>query len=63
LKLKDATKDITAKMEVLNKEYSELYKKKDDAGMKRVDDEFEKVDAEMKVNHKEYLKTNTKNIL
>ncbi len=59
LKLKDVTKDITAKMEVLNKEYSELYKKKDDAGMKRVDDEFEKVDAEMKVKYKEYLKTNT----
>jgi hypothetical protein len=59
LKLKDVTKDVTAKMELLNKEYSELYKKKDEAGMKRVDDEFEKVDAEMKVTYKEYLKVNT----
>jgi peroxiredoxin len=59
LKLKDVTKDVTAKMELLNKEYSELYKKKDEAGMKRVDDEFEKVDAEMKVKYKEYLKVNT----
>ena len=59
LKLKESTKDITAKMESLSKEYNELSKKKDEAGMKRVDEDYEKVDAEMKIKYKEYLQSNT----
>lgn len=59
LKLKESTKDITGKMELLSKEYGEFSKKKDEAGMKRVDDDYEKMDAEMKAKHKEYLQANT----
>lgn len=58
LKLKESTKDITGKMELLSKEYGEFSKKKDEAGMKKVDDDFEKADAEMKDKHKEYLQAN-----
>lgn len=57
-KLKESTKEINDKMSSLSKEYNELYKKKDEAGMKRVDEEFDKVDAEMKAKYKEYLVAN-----
>jgi peroxiredoxin len=59
LKLKELTKEVSSKMELLSKDYNEFNKKKDEAGMKMVDDAYEKADAEMRVKHKEYLQTNT----
>lgn len=58
LQLKALTKDITEQQEKLSKEYNEYYKKKDEAGMKKVDEAFEAVEAQSKEKHKEYLLAN-----
>jgi peroxiredoxin len=42
----------------LNKEYSELYKKKDQAGMDRIEAEFDKLTASKNVKNKQYLAEN-----
>ena len=57
-KLKAFTKPISDKMEALSATYSELYKKKDEAGMKKLDEEYDKVDAEMKAKQKEFVLAN-----
>ena len=57
-KLKAFTKPVSDKMEALSATYSELYKKKDEAGMKKLDAEYDKVDAEMKAKQKEFVLAN-----
>jgi peroxiredoxin len=57
-KLKAFTKPVSDKMEALSATYNELYKKKDEAGMKKLDAEYDKVDAEMKAKQKEYVLAN-----
>ncbi|MEY3947136.1 MAG: hypothetical protein RJB03_1842 [Bacteroidota bacterium] len=42
----------------LNKEYSELYKKKDQAGMDRIEAEFDKLTASKNVKNKQFLAEN-----
>ncbi|MGI9139279.1 MAG: redoxin domain-containing protein [Sediminibacterium sp.] len=57
-KLKLFTKPVSDKMEALSATYNELYKKKDEAGMKKLDEEYDKLDAEMKAKQKEYVLAN-----
>jgi peroxiredoxin len=52
------TKSISTKMDSLNTAYSEFRKNKDEAGMKKVDEAFDKLDAEMKVKQKQYILAN-----
>lgn len=58
IKLKAFTKPVTDKMEVLSASYNEMYKNKDKEGMKKLDEEFDKVDAEMKAKQKEFVLAN-----
>ncbi len=62
-KLKVSNKDINDKMQSLNNEYGALYEKKDEEGMKKLEAEFEKLDAEMKVRNKQYLQKNTNSVI
>ena len=57
-KLNDFIKPISDKTEVLSAAYNELYKKKDEAGMKKLDEDYEKLDAEMKAKQKEFVLAN-----
>lgn len=57
-KLNDFIKPISDKTEALNAAYNELYKKKDEAGMKKLDEDFDKLDAEMKAKQKEFVLAN-----
>ena len=63
LKLKASNKDIEDKMKSLNNDYGALYEKKDEEGMKKLEAEFEKLDAEMKVRNKQYLQKNTNSVI
>ena len=58
IKLKAFTKPVTDKMEALSASYNEMYKNKDKEGMKKLDEEFDKVDAEMKAKQKEFVLAN-----
>ncbi len=55
----DLTKEETAQSAALNKEYSEYYKKKDQAGMDKIDAAFDKLTEQKNVKNKQYLKDNT----
>ena len=57
-KLNDFIKPISDKTEALSAAYNELYKKKDEAGMKKLDEDYEKLDAEMKAKQKEFVLAN-----
>lgn len=57
-KLNDFIKPISDKTEALSATYNELYKKKDEAGMKKLDEDYEKLDAEMKAKQKEFVLAN-----
>ncbi len=57
-KLNEFIKPISDKTEVLSAAYNELYKKKDEAGMKKLDEDYEKLDAEMKAKQKEFVLAN-----
>jgi len=63
IKLKASNKDINDKMQSLNNEYGALYEKKDEEGMKKLEAEFEKLDAEMKIRNKQYLQKNTNSVI
>jgi len=52
------TKSISTKMDSLNLAYGEFRKNKDEAGMKKIDEAFDKLDAEMKAKQKQYLLAN-----
>ncbi len=52
----DLTKEETAQSAALNKEYSEYYKKKDQAGMDRIDAAFDKLTEQKNIKNKQYLK-------
>ena len=54
----DLTKEETAQAAALNKEYSEYYKKKDQAGMDRIDAAFDKLTEQKNIKNKQYLKDN-----
>lgn len=54
----DMTKEETAQSAALNKEYSEYYKKKDQAGMDRIDAAFDKLTEQKNIKNKQYLKDN-----
>lgn len=51
-------KEENERSATLNKEYSEYYKKKDQAGMDRIDAEFDKLTEQKNVKHKTYLQDN-----
>ena len=57
-KLNEFTKPVSEKIEALSAAYNELYKKKDEAGMKKLDEEYEKLDVEMKAKQKEFVLAN-----
>ena len=57
-KLNSFTKPVTDKIEILSAAYNDLYKKKDQAGMKKLDEEYDKLDAEMKVKQKAFVLAN-----
>ena len=52
------TQAISDKMSNLSLAYNELYKKKDEVGMKKIDEDFDKLDAEMRMKQKEYVLVN-----
>lgn len=52
------TKSISTKMDSLNIAYGEFRKNKDEAGMKKIDVAFDKLDAEMKAKQKQYVLAN-----
>jgi len=54
----DLTKEETAQSAALNKEYSEYYKKKDQAGMDKIDAAFDKLTEQKNIKNKQYLKEN-----
>ena len=54
----DLTKEETAQSAALNKEYSEFYKKKDQAGMDRIDAACDKLTEQKNIKNKQYLKDN-----
>lgn len=54
----DLTKEETAQSATLSKEYSEYYKKKDQAGMDRIDAAFDKLTEQKNIKNKQYLKDN-----
>jgi len=57
-KLNNFVKPVSDKTEVLSAAYNELYKKKDEAGMKKLDEDYDKLDAEMKAKQKEFVLAN-----
>jgi peroxiredoxin len=52
------TKSISTKMDSLNIAYGEFRKNKDEAGMKKIDEAFDKMDVEMKAKQKQYVLAN-----
>lgn len=54
----DLTKEETTQSAALNKEYSEFYKKKDQAGMDKIDAAFDKLTEQKNIKNKQYLKDN-----
>jgi peroxiredoxin len=54
----DLTKEETEQSAALNKEYGEYYKKKDQAGMDRIDAAFDKLTEQKNIKNKQYLKEN-----
>ncbi len=54
----ELTKEETEQSAALNKEYSEYYKKKDQAGMDRIDAAFNKLTEQKNIKNKQYLKDN-----
>ena len=52
------TKSISIKMDSLSMAYGELRKNKDEVGMKKIDEAFDKLDAEMKAKQKQYVLAN-----
>ena len=63
LQLEDKMKDINARQEKLSKEYNELYKAKDEEGMKKMEPQFDLLGEERKKIYKEYVQNNTKSPL
>ena len=63
LKLKLFTKELTDKMDGLGAAYNTFYAKKDKEGMKKIDDEYELLDAAMKAKQKEYILANKKSLI
>ena len=60
LGLQDQLKDINARSEALSKEYSALYQKKDEEGMKKMEAKFDELGKETKKVYKDYVTTNPK---
>ena len=58
VKWEDLMKPENQKAGELNKQYSELYKKKDQAGMDKLEEEFDKLTALKNVKNKQYLSEN-----
>jgi peroxiredoxin len=54
----DLTKAENEQSAALNKEYGEYYKKKDQAGMDRIDAAFDKLTEQKNIKNKQYLKDN-----
>jgi len=63
LNLEGKMKDINARQEKLSKEYSELYKAKDEAGMKKMEPQFKLLSDERKKIYKEFVLSNPKSPL
>jgi peroxiredoxin len=58
VKITAATKPYTDKMNELNKQYGELYRAKDEAGMKALEPKFDELSAEIKKVNKQYVQKN-----
>jgi len=58
LNLESNIKDINTRQEKLSKEYSELYKAKDEAGMKKMEPQFNLLSEERKKIYKEFVQSN-----
>lgn len=60
LGLQDQLKDINARSEALNKEYTALYQKKDEEGMKKMEAAFDELSKETKKVYKAFVIANPK---
>lgn len=60
LGLQDQLKDINARSEALNKEYTALYQKKDEEGMKKMEAAFDELSKETKKVYKAFVISNPK---
>lgn len=58
LQLEEKTKDINAKEDALSKKYAQLYKEKDEEGMKKLEVQFDSLSADKKKVYKLYLENN-----
>lgn len=58
LRLTALTKPYTDKMNELNKQYGDLYRAKDEAGMKALEPKFDELNKEIKKINKEYVQKN-----
>ncbi len=63
LQLEDKMKDINARQEKLSKEYNELYTAKDEAGMKKMEPQFNLLSEERKKIYNEFVQANPKSPL
>ncbi len=63
LQLEEKTNDISAKEEALSKQYGELYRAKDEEGMKKLEVQFDSLRADRKKIYKSYLENNLKSPL
>jgi alkyl hydroperoxide reductase subunit AhpC len=58
--LKALLSEVNAKSDILNKQYGELYQKKDKEGMAKLEAQFDALDLESKEIHKQYVLGNPK---
>lgn len=63
LQLEEKTKEISAKEEALSKKYAELYRAKDEEGMKKMEVQFDSLSTGRRKIYKSYLENNPKSPL
>jgi peroxiredoxin len=63
LSLEAKMKDLNARQDKLSKEYNELYKAKDESGMKQMEPQFNLLNEERKKIYKEFVQSNPKSPL
>lgn len=63
LQMEEKTKDISAKEDALSKKYAELYRAKDEEGMKKLEVQFDSLSEDRRKVYKGYLENNPKSPL
>ena len=58
MKVTTLTKPLSDKMSELNKQYGDLYRAKDEAGMKAMEPKFDEIDKEIRKINKDYVQKN-----